>query len=79
MAQRTVLTRRQRSALFSIPPREANLRRHDTLSDEDLQNIWARRRPRNKLGFALPLCVLRYPGRLLASGEFVPPDVVDFI
>ena len=79
MARRTVLTRRQRSALFSLPQREADLLRHYTLSDEDLQNIGARRRPRNKLGFALQLCVLRYPGRLLAPGEFVPPAVVDFI
>ena len=39
----------------------------------------ARRRPRNKLGFALQLCVLRHPGRLLAPGEFVPPAVVGFI
>ena len=79
MARRTVLTSRQRSALFSLPQREADLLRHYTLSDEDLQNIGARRRPRNKLGFALQLCVLRYPGRLLALGEFVPPAVVDFI
>ena len=62
-----------------LPQREADLLRHYTLSDEDLQNIGARRRPRNKLGFALQLCVLRYPGRLLAPGEFVPPAVVDFI
>ena len=31
----TVLTSRQRSALFSLPQREADLLRHDTLSDED--------------------------------------------
>ena len=79
MARRTVLTGRQRSALFSLPQHEADLLRHYTLSDEDLQHIEARRRPRNKLGFALQLCVLRYPGRLLAPGEFIPPAVVDFI
>ena len=79
MARRTVLTSRQRSALFPLPQREADLLRHYTLSDEDLQNIGARRRPRNKLGFALQLCVLRHPGRLLAPGEFVPPAVVGFI
>ena len=73
MTRRTVLTSRQMSALFALPQREADLLRHYTLSDEDLQNIGARRRPRNKLGFALQLCVLRYPGRLLAPGEFVPP------
>ena len=53
MARRTVLTSRQRSALFALPQREADLLRHYTLSDEDLQNIGVRRRPRNKLGFAL--------------------------
>ena len=79
MARRTVLTSRQRSALFSLPQHETELLRHYTLSDEDLQHIEARRRPRNKLGFALQLCVLRYPGRLLAPGEFVPPPVVEFI
>ena len=79
MARRTVLTGRQRSALFSLPQHEADLLRHYTLSDEDLQHIEARRRSRNKLGFALQLCVLRYPGRLLAPGEFIPPAVVDFI
>ena len=79
MARRTVLTSRQRSALFALPQREADLLRHYTLSDEDLQNIAARRRPRNKLGFALQLCVLRHPGRLLVPGEFVPPAVVGFI
>ena len=65
------MTSRQRSALFSLPQRETDLLRHYTLSDEDLLNIGARRRPRNKLGFALQLCALRYPGRLLAPGEFV--------
>ena len=79
MARRTVVTSRQRSALFSLPEHEAELLRHYTLSDEDLENIAARRRPRNKLGFALQLCVLRYPGRLLAPGELVPRPVVDFI
>ena len=79
MARRTVLTSRQRSALFSLPQHEADLLHHYTLSDEDLQHIEARRRPRNKLGFALQLCVLRYPGRLLAPGEFVPSAVVEFI
>ena len=68
-------TSRQRSALFSLPQREADLLRHNTLSEEDLQNIGARLCPRNKLGFALQLCVLRYPGRLQVSGEFVPPTL----
>ena len=39
MARRTVLTSRQRSALFALPEREADLLRHYTLSDEDLQPV----------------------------------------
>ena len=62
MARRTVLTGRQRSALFSFPQHEADLLRHYTLSDEDLQHIEARRRPRNKLGFALQLVRAPLPG-----------------
>ena len=53
MARRTVLASKSRPALFSLSQREADLLRHDTLSEEDLQNIGARRCPRNNLDFAL--------------------------
>ena len=43
MARRPVLTSRQRSALFPIPPCEVDLLRHYTLSEKDLQNIGGRR------------------------------------
>ena len=38
-----------------------------------------RRGGHNRLGFALQLCAFRYPGRLLASGETIPLDVLHFI
>src|SRR3546814_8187055 len=50
-----------------------------TLSDEDLGHIRQRRRAHNRFGFALQLCVLRYPGRVLAPGELIPAQVSDFI
>ena len=31
------------------------------------------------MGFALQLCALRYPGRLLGSGEIIPESVITFI
>lgn len=40
---------------IEVGPGQAAAARHYTLSDEDLQNIVVRRRPRNKLGFALQL------------------------
>ena len=79
MPHRAVLTDRQRSALFDLPTDEPSLRRHYTLADDDLEYIYRRRRDENRLGFALQLCALRYPGRVLQPGELIPSAVVAFI
>ena len=74
MTRRTVLTSRQRSALFSLPEHEAELLRHYTLSDEDLENIAARRRPRNKVAAEVDVLRaererLRYPAPGMGERE----------
>lgn len=79
MPRRNILTERQRSSLLDLPTDEMSLLRHYTLSDEDLEHINERRRPENRLGFALQLCALRYPGRALSPGEVIPHDVLAFI
>lgn len=79
MPRRNILTERQRSALLDLPTDEMSLLRHYTMSDEDLEHINERRRPENRLGFALQLCALRYPGRTLSSGEVTPHDVLAFV
>lgn len=79
MAHRKILTERQRAALFGLPTDEPTLLKHYVLNDFDLEQIAKRRRPENKLGFAVQLCALRYPGRLIAPGEFVPPQMLKFI
>ncbi|MDF3351956.1 Tn3 family transposase [Sulfitobacter sp. KE34] len=79
MAHRTVLTERQRSALFDLPTDRTVMLRHYTLADDDLEIIRARRRPHNRFGFALQLCALRYPGRLLTPGEAIPMEVTRFL
>ncbi|WP_433850758.1 Tn3 family transposase [Brucella pseudogrignonensis] len=79
MPRRHILTERQRSALFDLPTDELSLLRHYTLADDDLEHIRERRRPENRLGFALQLCALRYPGRSLASGELIPREILSFI
>ena len=79
MAHRTILTARQRAALFDLPIDEASILYHYTLSDDDLEHINERRRDRNRFGFALQLCALRYPGRLLASSEVIPPEIIRFL
>ena len=79
MAHRTILTERQRSALFDLPTDEASILQHYILSDEDLEIIGTRRRARNQFGFALQLSALRYPGRLLAPGETIPEPITKFL
>lgn len=79
MPRRVTLTARQREALLHLPVDQGELLRHYTLSDEDLGHIRQRRRAHNRFGFALQLCVLRYPGRVLAPGELIPAQVSDFI
>ena len=65
MARRRILTPAQRSALLALPADRAEPARHYTLGEAELAAINRRRGDRNRLGFALQLCALRYPGRLL--------------
>ena len=58
---------------------EADLVRHWTLGDDDLTLVDQRHRIHNQLGFALQLCVLRNPGRLLRPGESIPEPALRFV
>ena len=79
MPRRHILSARQRSALLDLPTDEASLLRHYILADDGLIHIDRRRRPENRIGFALQLCALRYPGRMLAPGEVIPLAVSAFL
>jgi TnpA family transposase len=79
MPRRRILTERQRSALLDLPTDELSLLKHYTLADEDIEHIRVRRRRHNRFGFALQLCALRYPGRLLLPGEIIPHVVSRFL
>lgn len=79
MPRRTILTDRQRDALFALPVDESTLLNHYVLSDADLDHIRLRRRPQNRLGFALQLCAFRYPGRLLQPHELIPDAMLAFV
>ena len=79
MPRRSVLTERQRSALFDLPTDQATMLQCYVLADDDIDHIRTRRYSRNRLGFALQLCAFRYPGRLLRPGETIPLGVSRFI
>ena len=79
MPRRRVLTSAQLEALLALPLAEPNLVRRWTLSTADLAAIRRRRRDCNRIGFALQLCALRYPGRLLRPGECIPDQALRFV
>ena len=79
MSRRTLLSAEQRTRLFGIPNDPAELTRHYVLSAEDSALVRAKRRPSNRLGFAIQLCVLRYPGRALNTSETLPVPMLAFV
>jgi TnpA family transposase len=79
MPRRHALTAAQLKELFALPTEQDTLVRHWTLTGTDLEEIHRRRRDRNRLGFALQLCALRYPGRLLHPGELMPAEALRFV
>jgi hypothetical protein len=79
MPRRAVLSAAQRSFFETLPTESAELIKHYLLSDEDLALMRERRREENRLGFAVQLCLSRYPGRLLRVGEQPPLPLIRFI
>ena len=65
MPHRELLTESQRLSLHAPASDERGMVRHYTLSSEDLALINRRRGDPNRLGFALMLCYLHFPGRIL--------------
>src|SRR5215212_5950126 len=76
-----LLSPEQRDQLMRIPTDlpERELARHYTFTAADLALIGQRRRDANRLGFALQLAVLRYPGRTLADLPEIPPRLLAYV
>lgn len=79
MPARLSLTKAQRDALLLLPDTEEAFVRHYSLVAEDIKIISGYRTPETRLAFALQLCVLRYPGRVLRHGEIMPMHLLAFI
>ncbi|NEU14985.1 Tn3 family transposase [Methylobacterium sp. BTF04] len=60
-------------------PDEREITRHYTLGADDLAQVTARRGDANRLGYALVLLYLRYPGRVLETGEALPASIVAYV
>jgi TnpA family transposase len=76
-----LLTADQRADFVQIPAdmTERELETYYTFSQYDLEIIKRHRRDHNRLGFAIQLCVLRYPGWSLSDVEPIPDYVIQYI
>src|SRR5882672_8718051 len=77
--RRQQFTEAQVTALLDPPTDQRELVRHSTLSAADLAAIRRCRGDHNRLGHALMLCYLRYPGRPLKADERPPRPLLLFI
>jgi hypothetical protein len=75
MTRRKLLSPEERQAILGIPD-EASLIRHYTLSPQDRLQAEVRRRAHNQLGYAVKLCLMRHPGRILGVEESPPAAMV---
>ncbi|MET3134558.1 TnpA family transposase [Oxalobacteraceae bacterium GrIS 1.11] len=79
MPRRSILSATERDNLMALPEGEDDLIRHYSFTESDLSLIRQRRGDANRVGFAVQLCLLRYPGYALASDMLVPAPVIDWI
>jgi hypothetical protein len=75
----TATDRTQIAALFDPPIDRRELVRHCTLSEADTAMIRRCRGDHSRLGYALMLCYLRYPGRPLRINERPPAALISFV
>jgi TnpA family transposase len=76
-----ILTPEQRLQLIQLPEDLSDrlLARYHTLSEKDLRVIHEHRRDYNKFGFAVQLCLLRFPGRVISDVLEIPQRVLSHI
>ena len=79
MARRRLLSDEQMATFWAWAIDEREIVRHYTLSAADIELVGKRRVGATRLGFAVLLCGMRFPGRVLDVHETPPAAVLAFI
>lgn len=79
MSRRSILSTAERVSLLALPDTEEELIRHYIFSELDLSLIRQRRGDANRLGVAVQLCFLRFPGHGLPPDAMVPVPMLQWI
>jgi hypothetical protein len=76
MPRRSIISASERDSLLALPEGRDELIRHYTFGESDLALIRQRRGDANRLGFAVQLAYMRYPGVMLGADEMPFPPLL---
>ena len=79
MPRRSTLSATEREHLLALPKSPEEFIRQYTFSEADLSLIHQHRGAANRLGFAVQLCYLRFPGVVLGMDQLPAPSVLAFV
>jgi TnpA family transposase len=79
MPRRSLLSSAERDSLFVLPDTQDDLIRYYTLTESDGAITNQHRGGANRLGFAVQLCYMRYPGRMLSADEAPFPPLLKLV
>jgi TnpA family transposase len=79
MARRRLLSEAAWAARLACATNEREVVRHYTLNHDDLDVIVRKRLDANRLGFAVALCLMRFPGRPLERDETAPEPMLGYV
>ncbi len=79
MPRRSILSAAERACLLLPPDTEDELIRHYAFGEADLSLIRQRRGDANRLGVAVQLCLLRFPGQGLLPDASMPMSLLQWI
>ncbi len=79
MPRRSILSATERESLLALPDADDELIRHYAFNEADLSLIRQRRGNANRMGVAVQLCLLRFPGQGLLTDTIVPASLLQWI
>ena len=79
MSRRSILSTTDRASLLALPENQDDLLRFYTFDESDMALIRQRLGEANRVGFAVQLALLRYPGFALANDMELPVPIIEWI
>jgi TnpA family transposase len=79
MPRRSILSITEKQSLIALLDNQAEFIRHYSFSESDLSIIRQRRGDANRLGFAIQLCYMRFPGIILGIKQTPYPHLLNYV